>query len=245
VPARLLGIFTDPLEASLLCGGTLARYAASGIETALTFAAEVEPEPALAAARALGVRHLFLLGLGAQDLAQPPAASLSADLADLMRAVEAQVVITPAPGIDGRPEAGLELAAWSAFLEVRQQAGSGRRPVRLYQASLPRRQARALLPLLPSAAAGWSGGASDGAGMADSGLTTVVDARAWTEAKLAALSAAAPRLDLSPFDPALLSYEFFRRAYPEPWVSGVLERDLLAGIADRGKPAAPPARQAV
>ena len=31
----------------------------------------------------------------------------------------------------------------------------------------------------------------------------------------------------------LWGHEFYRRAYPHPWVTGVIERDLLRGLATR------------
>jgi LmbE family N-acetylglucosaminyl deacetylase len=244
VPARLLGLFASPLDGILLCGGTFARYSGAGVETAVALAAETPPHPALAAVRLLGVRHLFLLGFEAGELAELPPQTLGAVLADVMSGVEAQVVLTTAPGMGGPDRAAVTEAVGTAFRARRDHGvGPGGRPLRLYQAALPQRQARALAPLLAPAGAS-PGGTAPGA-VRDSGLTAIVDVRAQAQAKLAALRAL---LEGSPFppglEPDLLGHEFFRRAEPEPWVSGIVERDLLGGIADPHQPAAPPARMA-
>jgi len=247
VPVRLLGLFAHPLDGSLLCGGTFARYACAGVETAIACAADSEPPHALEAARALGVRHLFLLGFDGGELARLPAAALSAILADVIRGVAPQVVVTASAELGGPGGAALSQAASRAFLGLwHRSGGAGRPPVRLYQALTPQRQALALMPLLPHASTASPSLSLDPPAVLDSAVTAILDVRAQTEAKLAAVRALTgrPVRSIDPADLDAIGHEFFRRAYPQPWVSGVLERELLGGLADRRDPSAPGLRLA-
>jgi LmbE family N-acetylglucosaminyl deacetylase len=69
-----------------------------------------------------------------------------------------------------------------------------------------------------------------------SGISTVIDVRAMLVRKLEAVRAHASQVDPA-FDAVhpeqlddLWGQEFFARAFPHPWITGVIERDLLAGL---------------
>ena len=102
------------------------------------------------------------------------------------------------------------------------------------------------MPLLPHASTATPSLSLDPPAVLDSAVTAILDVRAQTEAKLAAVRALTgrPVRSIDPADLDAIGHEFFRRAYPQPWVSGVLERELLGGLADRGDPSAPGLRLA-
>jgi hypothetical protein len=179
VPFRLLGFAADPDQASNLCGGTFARYAAAGTEVTLVCAAARgwSRDDRAPVARQLGAGDLILLDYQLSELA---AASLDDVFADVMRSVRPHVVVAEGS------HAVVRQATTSAFSTVRRMAGGS--------AALP-----AKLYVRPSGAPG---------GVA---VTTAITLG----------TAAAP--------------ELFVRLFPNPWVTGVLERDLFAGLsADPG-----------
>jgi LmbE family N-acetylglucosaminyl deacetylase len=120
-----MGVLAHPDDESLGTGGTLAKYAAQGVETYLVTATRGErgrfgddgerPGPEVvgatreaelrAAARELGVREVTVLGYpdGALDAVDPAAAQ--AAIADHLRRVRPHVVITFGPeGAYGHPD---------------------------------------------------------------------------------------------------------------------------------------------
>jgi LmbE family N-acetylglucosaminyl deacetylase len=122
---RLMGVFAHPDDESLGTGGTLAKYAAEGVETYLVTATRGErgrfgdkgerPGPEVvgktreaelrAAASALGVREVELLGYpdGALDQVSPSEAQEA--IASHLRRVQPHVVITFGPdGAYGHPD---------------------------------------------------------------------------------------------------------------------------------------------
>ena len=175
MPFRLLGFAADPDKASNLCGGTFARYAASGAEVTLVCAAARgrSTNDQLARARQLGAGNLVLLDY---ELGELDAAGLEDVFADVLRSVRPHVVVA-----DGS-NAAVRDAATSAFSTVRRAAGGS--------AALP-----AKLYLRPSGV------------LAGVAVTTSITV--------------GPRA----------TPEVFVRLFPNPWVTGVLERDLLAGLA--------------
>ena len=179
MPFRLLGFATDPDKASNLCGGTFARYAADGAEVTLVCAAAHDRGwgDLVAVARKLGAGNLILLDYQSSELT---AVGLEAVFADVMRSVQAHVVVA-----DGS-SAAVSDAATSAFTTVRRTGGgSSALPAKLY--------------LRPSGAPG------------SVSVTTAI--------------AVGPHANP----------ELFVRVFPNPWVTGVLERDLFAGLtADPG-----------
>lgn len=249
MPLRLLGVFAHPLDGSLLCGGTFTRYAAAGVETAIACATAGEPSAALAAARAMGVRHLFLLGYEPGELAGLPASTLADVVTDVLRGFRADVVVSLGlDGLGGHPDhQAVQRAASAAFDEVRRAPGtSSRPPRRLYEAALPRRQAERLIPAMEQAGIALPClGVAGAPAAVESTVTAVLDVLPHRAAKLAAIRASGnapgPSLTQAPVAGAL-DHEFFRRAFPIPWVSGVLERDLLTGLEGRrGERLSPPA----
>jgi LmbE family N-acetylglucosaminyl deacetylase len=168
-----LGLATDEDQASTLCGGSFARYAAAGTEVTLVCAAAhdwtVNDRPTIA--RHLGAGNLVLLDFQLNELT---AAGLEDLFADVIRSVRPHVVVADGSNIAVRD------AATTAFSAVRLGGGSAALPAKLY--------------FRPA------GGPS---GVA---VTTAI----------AVPTAAAP--------------ELFTRAFPNPWVTGVVERDLFAGL---------------
>ena len=179
MPFRLLGFAVDPDKASNLCGGTFARYAASGAEVTLVCAAAREwsgIDQATLTHR-LGRGNLVLLDYRLSELG---AAQLEEVFADVMRSVRPHVVVAEAS------DPAVRDATTSAFSTVRRTAGG--------TAALP-----AKLYLRPSGIPG------------SAAVTTAISVG----------TPAAP--------------ELFVRLFPNPWVTGVLERDLFAGLsADPG-----------
>jgi LmbE family N-acetylglucosaminyl deacetylase len=124
-PLKLMCILAHPDDESLGMGGTLAKYAAERIETYLVTATrgergwrgEEKDYPGLealgriretelrCAAQALGVREVNLLGCIDGDLDQADGESVIAEIADHLRRVKPDVVVTFAPeGAYGHPD---------------------------------------------------------------------------------------------------------------------------------------------
>jgi len=124
-PLKLMAILAHPDDESLGVGGTLAKYAAEGIETYVMTATRGQrgyqglptPEPSLeafgryreaelrAAVQALGVSELILLDYMDGDLNQADPAEAAAVIAGHLRRVRPQVVITFGPdGAYGHPD---------------------------------------------------------------------------------------------------------------------------------------------
>lgn len=179
MPFRLLGVAADQDKASILSGGTFARYAAAGAEVTLVCAAGrertgIDQTPVT---RQLGSGNLILLDYSSSELA---VASLEGVFADVIRSVCPHVVVAEGSN------AVVKDATSSAFSTVRRMAGGS--------AALP-----AKLYVRPSGAPG----------------------------SVAVTTAIAVGTQATP--------ELFIRLFPNPWVTGVLERDLFAGLsADPG-----------
>jgi LmbE family N-acetylglucosaminyl deacetylase len=124
-PLRLLGVFAHPDDETLGVGGTLAKYAAEGVDTYLVTATRGErgwmgppqEDPGLeamarireaelkAAARALGICHISFLDYIDGDLDQAPHDEVVGKIVREIRRVKPQVVITfPPDGIYGHPD---------------------------------------------------------------------------------------------------------------------------------------------
>ena len=124
-PLRLMCIMAHPDDESLGTGGTLAKYAAEGVETYLVTAtrgqrgwkgavddypgpaalAEVRSKELDAAAEVLGIRQLWLLDHMDGALVQVDAEGITTRIAQLIRHVRPQVVVTFGPdGVYGHPD---------------------------------------------------------------------------------------------------------------------------------------------
>src|SRR5262249_17484674 len=126
---RLLAITAHPDDETLGFGGTLARYAREGVEVSLMTATRGErgryrghpagspehPGPAAlgaireqelhAAADVLGIRQVRLLGYDDQRVDQTDVMSATATIAEGLRAIRPQVVVTfAADGAYGHPD---------------------------------------------------------------------------------------------------------------------------------------------
>jgi LmbE family N-acetylglucosaminyl deacetylase len=124
-PLKLMGILAHPDDESLGIGGTLARYAAEGVETYLVTATrgergwtgdpsanpglralgEIRERELRAATRVLGLTHLDILDYVDGDLDQAEPAGITASLVGIIRRVRPNVVITFGPdGAFGHPD---------------------------------------------------------------------------------------------------------------------------------------------
>lgn len=122
---RLLCVLAHPDDESLALGGVLARYAAEGVETYLVTATsgergwqglpEEQPGPQAlanireaelrAAAAVLGIRELRLLRYPDGGLASADQRALTAQIAQAVRQIRPQVVVTFGPdGATGHPD---------------------------------------------------------------------------------------------------------------------------------------------
>lgn len=260
MPARLLTLLPHPRDAAVLVGGTLARYAEAGCELVLLSATRGEGASPVrsadagedletvrtgelhAAARVLGVGEIVGLDYpdGGLDGLEP---GILEDLFfDLIRAVKPDIVITvsgEAIAAD-RDYPAVHQAAAGGFVRARSLAhASFSTPAKLYFSVWPGQHERRALRLLkaqgvPTAAI--PGLRVDSASPATA-VSTIIDVRTTLPRKLEAIRKHASELDpaFEGMEPAVLAdlwgQEFFVRAFPHPWITGVIERDLLAGLA--------------
>jgi LmbE family N-acetylglucosaminyl deacetylase len=124
-PLRLLAIYAHPDDETLGVGGTLARYAAEGVETYLLTAtrgergrfdiADVRPpdeevgrvreQELHNAAAVLGIREVRILDFLDKELDSAPPAAVIGDIVTFIRQVRPDVVITfPPDGAYGHPD---------------------------------------------------------------------------------------------------------------------------------------------
>jgi LmbE family N-acetylglucosaminyl deacetylase len=124
-PLKLMAIFAHPDDESLGVGGTLATYAAEGIETSLVTATrgergwvgepdaypgpralgEIRERELRAAATVLGIRHLDILDYVDGELDQAEPAEVIGKLVGIVRRVRPDVVITfGSEGAFGHPD---------------------------------------------------------------------------------------------------------------------------------------------
>ena len=206
MPLRLLGIFPGLEDAVSLSGGTLARCADSGIETMVVSLTSGDrgTDRVSRAARLLGVSQLVRFDF-AEVFDAAEGDSIRKAISDLMRSFQPDVVVEAEDAGSGTNavQAAIAAAFQQAWL-----AGSG--PARLYWSTRP----------------------------GDLRCTTVTDVRSQLQRKLdaisvlAAESAAAYRGDAD-HRGHLLDREYYVRAHPRPWVTGIVERDLFAGLVER------------
>jgi LmbE family N-acetylglucosaminyl deacetylase len=202
----LCAVFAHPDDESFSAGGTLARYADQGVELTLVTAthgeagavgrAPVEPQGLAAwregelraAAAALGIRHVRLLGL--PDGALPERnEDLAVAIREALREIRPEVVLTEdVQGITGHPD---HIAVTQAVVRACQELGPAA-PLKLYEHVLPLSTARPGLHATP-----------------DDYITTTLDLEPWRERRLAAL-----RAHRSQVGDAML--ERFR-GVPAPW----------------------------
>lgn len=208
MPARLLGLFAHPHEQSLLYDGTFARYAGAGADTLVV---SVTPKD---------------------------------DCFEIVASFQPDVVVTfrPDGGYADPEHQAVHAAASAAFFRARRiNPPSAYRPARLYQACWPaRRQRRALSSLRARGFPVTLLAAVDG-GSPDDAVTTVLDVRSELAGKVALVGAhllpLGPSLDAIPRQSLeeLCGWEFYVRVFPRPWVAGVVERELLPGLAFRSQ----------
>lgn len=206
-----------------------------------------------AAARVLGVRDVVVLDYPPGSLSALEPDILEDLFFDLIRAVEPDVVITVGgEAIDGdTDQPAVHEAAREAFFRARSVSGggSGSRPGKLYFcASAVQHERRALRLLqargvstdaIPGSSPSRGAGSETGPGISVANpveVSTIINVRPTLRRKLEAVRQHTTQLDPAFFelDAAALDdlwgQEFFVRIFPHPWITGVIERDLLAGL---------------
>ncbi|TMF57965.1 MAG: hypothetical protein E6I22_02985 [Chloroflexi bacterium] len=229
---RLLGVFAHPDDQALLCGGTLARYADGGadIVTVCLAGAGADRGSTIASAHRLGIRDVIVTDYASGELPER-GTELDAICIDLLRSLQPDVVITFGP--DGMNREQDHLAVHASMARAFFSLDRGRRSVspltKLYYSAL---RARGVSTDFVPDLERW--------GTPDSSVTTIIDVGGQLDRKLAAILDQSPPSSPSPFRNLsadmladLWGHEFYRRAYPDPWVTGVIERDLLRGLATR------------
>lgn len=213
----LLLVFAHPDDESFSVGGVAARYAAAGVPVHLACATKGErgtKDPALVGERLgalrekelrqacaiLGIRDVTFLGYTDGDLAKADLNDITEKVAEVVRRVQPQAVVTFGPdGITRHPDhVAIGRAATAAFHRVRRREGY-RYPRRLYHVALPEglRQHfnRASLVYTP-----------------DDQITAAVDVSAFLDVKLRAIACHASQEDAQGF---LAQAEAWRKS--EAW----------------------------
>ena len=198
-PLKLMGVLAHPDDESLGIGGTLARYAGEGIETYLVTATRGErgrfgesgekPPPDVVgrvreaelceAARVLGVREVSLLDYHDGDLDQVNVPEAVAKIADHLRRVKPQIVITFGPeGAYGHPDhIAISQLATAAVVAAAGESGSGQphRVSKLYYIEWSRQKWKAYQTALRDLASKVDGVERKSSPWPDWALTTVMD----------------------------------------------------------------------
>ncbi len=243
VSVRLLGVFAHPDDQGLLCGGTLARYADAGADiVTVSFVGGESPDrdATLSSARRLGVRDVIVMDYAPGELTDR-ATELEEVCLDLLRSLQPDVVITFGPdGLNRDPD---HLAVHASTARSFFALDRGRRspgPVtKLYYGTWPQQHLRRALGALRARGVNTDFVPdADRWGSPDSFVTTIIDVERQLERKVGAIiDHSAPAQALQDLPSGVLAdlwgHEFYRRAYPDPWVTGVIERDLLRGLAVR------------
>ncbi|MGA9350479.1 MAG: PIG-L deacetylase family protein [Anaerolineae bacterium] len=225
----LLAIFAHPDDESFTVGGTLARYAAEGVEVSLLCAtrgeagiegigseevARVREQELQAACAVLGVREVRFLSYHDGELAQADPAEVMVRMMRAMRELRPQVVITFGPdGISGHPDhVAVSRLATAAFDAVASE-GFVRRLY--YVAPSPATEQGCGVP---------AGGVGEG--------VVGIDISPYREAKIRAMQCHRSQHQPFPGETAeeaerLVCHEFFRLARGE----GTPETDLFAGLS--------------
>lgn len=206
-----------------------------------------------AAARVLGVRGVVVLDYSPAGLAGLEPDVLTDLFFDVMRAVEPDVVISVGgDSIDSEPDrAAVHAATNEAFFRARGlPVSAGSLPDKLYFCVWPAQHERRAMRVLQAQGVAssaipspslppWGGspGGSRPPTASAARVSTIIDVRATLPRKVEAVRRHESDLDpaFAGLAPAVLEdlwgQEFFVRAFPHPWITGVIERDLLAGLA--------------
>ncbi len=240
-----MGLFAHPDDAAVLCGGTLARYARSGADvTIVSLTGGPKAGEMRAAADALGVHQIVLLDLPEGTLAARQSPTIEEGTLDLFQRLHPEVVLTFGPdGLDRQPDhVAVHAGARGAFLRLRNRPAVPVVPTaRLYFAAWPAQHMRRRLGALRARGIDTCFLPDpDRCGSSDSTVTTMIDVRSELPRKLAALrvlrgGGGAPAVPQGLQLDDLWGHEFYTRAYPYPWVTGVIERDLLTGLGVLGR----------
>jgi LmbE family N-acetylglucosaminyl deacetylase len=189
-----------------------------------------------AANACLGIRNPTLLGYETGELNSLEAGQLEEVLLDVLKSFKPQVVITvTTDGANPDPDrAEVHAAAAAAFFRARQlNYRTAAVPARLYYGSWPRQHVRRALGVLKAA-----GNPTDFIrdperyASPDSSVTTIIDVRSSLDRKVEALRAYSviPAGVDTGMVQDLWGLEYYTRAHPNPWVTGVIERELFRGL---------------
>jgi len=229
-PRKLLAVLAHPDDESFAIGGTLARYAATGVHVALVTATRGEAgdrggDPVLMgsareqelrrAARTLGVRTLRILGYVDGHLTRTDRPMLVSPLVAVLREFRPQVVVTFGPdGISGHPDhVAIGEATTEAFSLAGQAAYS---PGPTSQDLKPHHPLR-LYYIAPSPATRQCCKKGRG-GFSEAG-STIIDVTAFREVKVRAMQCHASQEQPFPGRPEeealrLHDREYFRLVWP-------------------------------
>jgi N-acetyl-1-D-myo-inositol-2-amino-2-deoxy-alpha-D-glucopyranoside deacetylase len=248
---RVLAIFAHPDDESLLAGGTLAACAAQGHEVAILSLTRGEAGPISqpginretlgtvretelrAAATALGVSNVECLGYPDGELSWADGVEIEADIAGRIEAWRPEVVITFGPeGLYWHPDHIATHNFTTAAIE--QAAGVGFAPW-VYHVTWPDHLAGEMVAAIAKLAQGrdvdlWGLHPSD-FGVPTAEITTVVDVRPFTEAKVRAIRSHRSQLaadhlfQVMPIELAkkFLAQEYFVRVQPKNATDDLLQ----------------------
>jgi LmbE family N-acetylglucosaminyl deacetylase len=256
----LLAVFAHPDDESYLCGGTLARYAASGRPVALLCAtrgeageiadgslaspetlAAVREAELRAAAAALGLAAVQVLDFRDGTLAGVPFPEGVEQLGSALAAAQPEVVLSFGPeGVYGHPD-HVAIHRWTkeAFHVYRSTLPEGKPPPRLYYVAPPRSWYRAVSERCRGRGVpDRYGPRLDVLGVPDELMTTRVATGPHASARLAAIRAHRTQLPTDhPFATLaeddlheLMAVEYFTRAWPPLRPDGIQEDDLFAAV---------------
>ena len=270
---RLMAVLAHPDDESLGMGGTLAKYASEGVEVFLVTAtrgdsgryrgfrpddpqhpgpsalANIREAELRAAASALGVREVSLLNYRDQYLDRANPREAVAAIAEHIRRVQPQVVVTFGPeGAYGHPDhvaisqfttAAIVAAADPTFRSDGTEAGRPHAVSKLYYLAWPKSAWNAYQAAFRKLVSTVDGVERQAVPWPDWAITTVIDTRGFSSTVWRAISchesqiAAYERLkQLSPHDhEALWGRQSFYRAFSTVSGGRARETDLLEGIS--------------
>ncbi len=246
----LLAVFAHPDDESFGPGGTLAKYAAEGVDVFLITATrgevgmsgglpisgpeelgQVRERELRCSCQVLGIRRLCFLGYidGRLDSYDP--LEVEGKIVRLMREIRPQVVITFGPdGISGHPDhVAISHLTTAAF----RSAGLPERfPEHLEEGLDPHQPARLYYLALPQSVVEESG-RDDISGTSDENITTILDVAAYAETKVKALHCHRTQVSdytrfLESAPPGRLEKEYYSLAIPAPERKDGVETDLFA-----------------
>jgi LmbE family N-acetylglucosaminyl deacetylase len=247
----LLAVFAHPDDESFGPGGTLAKYAAEGVDVFLITATrgevgmtgglpingpqelgQVRERELQCSCRVLGIQRLCFLDYLDGRLGSYDPLEVEGKIVRLIREMRPQVIITFGPdGVSGHPDhvaiSHLTTAAFRSaglperFPEHLEEGLDPHQPARLYYLALPQSLVEELGRSIP--------------GTPDEDITTIMDVSAYAETKIKALHCHRTQVSdytrfLENVPPRRLEKEYYSLAIPSPERKDGIETDLFAGL---------------